>query len=181
MKEGGFGNLDWTENIVTKKNWECLSFTEVRARAGSKKKSSVFISINGNAENRVTSFRVKLNIEDLDDTIQVTDLAGNAANIFLRQVRWENPGEILGKIHGLEVFDIHAFGSRIQFKREFGDTPRYNFLAYEVGKSGIALPVDRYFDRNLWFPLTSSDGLPMVEGMMAGEGSQGLPLPDAEE
>ena len=138
--------------------------------------SSVFIFIKGDGENRVTSFRVKLNIENAADSAKIADLAGNAANIFLRQVRWENSAEIIGKIRALEAFDIRNFGSRIQFKREFGETPRYNFLANQISKRGPKTPGDLFFDRSKWFPLTGSDGLPMIDGMMAGESAEGLTL-----
>jgi len=182
VKASGFGDLEWTVSSVNKDNWECSSFIDLWKETDSKmKRSSIFISIHGDGENRVTSFRVKLNVENAADTIKVVDLAGNAANIFLRRVRWENPGEILGKIHGLEAFDIRNFGSRIQFKREFGEPPRYNFLANQISKPGKETPGATFFDRRKWFPLTGRDGLPMVDGMMAGEGSQGLLLPAPTE
>ncbi len=177
LKAGGFNDLDWTISSASKDKWECSSIVNLPPRSAEQPvQSSVFIFIKGDGENRVTSFRVKLNIEDTADTIRVVDLAGNAANIFLREVRWGNPGEILGKIHGLEAFDIRNFGSRIQFKREFGETPRYNFLANQISSPGKQTPGDIFFDRKKWFPLTDSNGLPMIDGMMAGEGSQGLSL-----
>ncbi|MCV9966018.1 DUF6030 family protein [Pararhizobium sp. BT-229] len=182
LKSGGFGNLDWTVSSANKDNWECSSFVDLPARSAEvTAQSSVFIFIKGDGENRVTSFRVKLNIESAADTIKVADLAGSAANIFLQQVRWGNPGEIIRKIHALEAFDIRNFGSRIQFKREFGETPRYNFLANQVSKPGKKAPGDLFFDRGKWFPLTGSDGLPMIDGMMAGESAEGLMLDPAGE
>jgi hypothetical protein len=176
LKAGGFGDLDWTISSGNKDNWECSSSVDLPVRADGTIQSSVFIFIKGDGENRVTSFRVKLNIEDAADTVEVADLAGKAATIFLNQVRWENPGEIIRKIHALEAFDIRNFGSRIQFKREFGETPRYNFLANQIRKRGKTTPGDIFFDRSEWFPLTGSDGLPMIDGMMAGESSDGLTL-----
>lgn len=181
LKSGGFGDLDWTVSSATRDNWECSSSVDLPPRdAKEAAQSSIFIFIKGDGENRVTSFRVKLNIENDADAIRVADLAGSAANIFLRQVRWGNPGEIIGKIHALEAFDIRNFGSRIQFKREFGETPRYNFLANQIGKPGNRAPGDLFFDRNKWFPLTGSDGLPMIDGMMAGESSEGWTLTGPE-
>jgi Family of unknown function (DUF6030) len=177
LKTGGFGDLDWTVSTGNKDNWECSSSVDLPARGSEQTvPSSIFIFIKGDGENRVTSFRVKLNIENVADTMKVADLAGNAANIFLSQVRWGNPGAIIGKIHALEAFDIRSFGSRIQFKREFGETPRYNFLANQINRAGRKNPGDLYFDRSEWFPLTDSDGLPMIDGMMAGESSDGLTL-----
>jgi len=176
LKTGGFGDLDWTVSSGIKDNWECSSSVDLPARGDGAVQSSIFIFIKGDGENRVTSFRVKLNIENVADTIKVADLAGNAANIFLSQVRWESPDEVIGKIHALEAFDIRNFGSRIQFKREFGETPRYNFLANQIRKRGKSTPGDIFFDRSKWLPLTGSDGLPMIDGMMAGESSDGLTL-----
>jgi len=175
LRDGGFGELDWTISRANKDNWECSSSVELPA-SSAPEQSSLFIAIKGDEENRVTSFRVKLNIETAADTANVTELAGQAANIFLRQVRWGNPEEIIGKIHALEPFDIRNFGSRIQFKKEFGETPRYNFLANQISAPGKKMPGDLYFDRSKWFQLTGSDGLPMVDGMMAGESAGGLPL-----
>lgn len=176
LRAGGFGELDWTVSSGNRDNWECSSSVDLPARGEGAIGSSIFIFIKGDGENRVTSFRVKLNIENPADTIKVADLAGNAANIFLQQVRWENPAEIIGKIRALEAFDIRSFGSRIQFKREFGETPRYNFFANQVTRRGPKTPGDLFFDRGEWFPLTGSDGLPMIDGMMAGESAEGLTL-----
>lgn len=177
LKSGGFGALDWTVSSAHKDNWECSSSVDLPPENGDDdKRSSLFIFIKGDGENRVTSFRVKLNIENAADTRKVAELAGRAANIFLRQVRWGTPEEIIGKIHALDPFDISNFGSRIQFKKEFGETPRYNFLANQINTPGKKMPADLFFDRGKWFPLTGSDGLPMVDGMMAGESADGLPL-----
>jgi hypothetical protein len=177
LRDGGFGQLDWTISLARKDDWECSSSIDLPPRStGKPEQSSLFIVIKGDGENRVTSFRVKLNIENTADTAKVAELAGDAANIFLRQVRWGNPEEIIGKIHALEPFDIRNFGSRIQFKKEFGDTPRYNFLANQISARGKKMPADLFFDRSKWFPLTGSDGLPMIDGMMAGESAGGIPL-----
>lgn len=179
LKSGGFGELDWTVSSANKDNWECSSSIDLPPHDAEKAaQSSLFIFIKGDGENRVTSFRVKLNIENAADTTKVAELGGDAANIFLRQVRWGNPEEIIGKIHALEPFDIRNFGSRIQFKKEFGDVPRYNFLANQINAPGKKMPGDLFFDRSKWFPLTGSDGLPMIDGMMAGESAGGLPLSD---
>jgi hypothetical protein len=175
LRAGGFGGLNWTVSAANEDNWECSSSIELPA-SGETVQSSVFIFIKGDGENRVTSFRVKLNIEKPADSAKIADLAGNAANIFLRQVRWENSSEIIGKIRALEAFEIRSFGSRIQFKREFGETPRYNFLANQLSKRGPKTRGDLFFDRGEWFPLTGSDGLPMIDGMMAGESAEGLTL-----
>jgi hypothetical protein len=178
LRSGGFGELDWTLSSGRKDNWECSSSVDLPPASGDDaKQSSLFIFIKGDGENRVTSFRVKLNIENAADTAKIAELAGNAANIFLRQVRWGTPEEIISKIHALEAFDIRNFGSRIQLKKEFGETPRYNFLANQINAPGKKMPADLFFDRSKWFPLTGSDGLPMVDGMMAGESAGGLPLP----
>ncbi len=177
LRDGGFGELAWTISRANKDNWECSSSVELPA-SSAPEQSSLFIVIKGDGENRVTSFRIKLNIENAADTAKVSELAGEAANIFLRQVRWGNPDEIIGKIHALEPFDLRNFGSRIQFKKEFGETPRYNFLANQISAPGKKMPGDLFFDRSKWFPLTGSDGLPMVDGMMAGESAGGLPLTD---
>lgn len=177
LRDGGFGELAWTISRANKDNWECSSSVELPP-SSTPEQSSLFIVIKGDGENRVTSFRIKLNIENAADTAKVSELAGEAANIFLRQVRWGNPDEIIGKIHALEPFDLRNFGSRIQFKKEFGETPRYNFLANQISAPGKKMPGDLFFDRSKWFPLTGSDGLPMVDGMMAGESAGGLPLTD---
>ena len=65
-------------------------------------------------------------------------------------------------------------------KKEFGETPRYNFLANQIFKRGRKSAAELYFDRTKWFALTGSDGLPMIDGMMAGETEGGLPLPEPD-
>lgn len=177
LRDGGFGELQWTSSLANSENWECSSSIDLPPPdAAQAVHSSLFILIKGDRENRVTSFRIKLNIENAADTAEVAKRGGEAANIFLHQVRWGNPEEIIAKIQALEDFDIRNFGSRIQFKREFGDTPRYNFLANQIGKTDRNVPGDLFFDRSKWFPLTGTDGLPMIDGMMAGESAGGLPL-----
>ncbi|WP_276119913.1 DUF6030 family protein [Pararhizobium qamdonense] len=177
LRDGGFGQLEWTSSRANNENWECSSSIDLPAEGAAQTvQSSLFILIKGDGENRVTSFRVKLNIENTADTAKVADLAGKAANIFLHQVRWGNPEEIIAKIQALEPFDVSNFGSRIQLKREFGEIPRYNFLANQISKPNRNVPGDLFFDRSKWFPLTGTDGLPMIDGMMAGESKGGLPL-----
>ena len=181
LRSAGFGGMDWSASTGGSQNWECSSLSSLSAKSGEETpQSSIFVFIKGDAENRVTSFRVKLNIETPEDTKKITELAGTAASIFLHQVQWENGGEIIAKIRALEEFDLRNFGSRIQLKKEFGDTPRYNFLANQIFKPGTKTPAELYFDRTKWFALTGSDGLPMIDGMMAGESDDGLPLPEPE-
>lgn len=53
----------------------------------------------------------------------------------MSEVRWAGGASITLKIQALQEFDLKRFGSRIQFKREMGDTPRYNFLANQAARA----------------------------------------------
>ena len=69
LKSAGFGGMDWSASSGNKENWECSSLTTLPSKeAGDVPQSSVFVFIKGDAENRVTSFRVKLNIETPADS-----------------------------------------------------------------------------------------------------------------
>ncbi|WP_275785492.1 DUF6030 family protein [Pararhizobium gei] len=178
LSEGGFGDLDWTVSSAAQENWECSSTIVLPAPEGEEAvPSSLFIFIRGDGEKRVTSFRVKLNVENAADAGTVAERGGEAASIFLNQVRWGNADEIITRIKAYQPFDIRNFGSRIQFKREFGEPPRYNFLASQTNRPLSQSAADLYFDRTQWFPLRSNDGTPKIGGMMAGENRDGLPLP----
>ncbi len=172
LRSGGFTDLTWTVSSANKDNWECSSLNNLPKKGGEDTiASSVFIAIKGDQENRVTSFRIKLNIEQPADRDEVARLGGEAATIFLRQVRWDNSDEVLTKIRALENFDIRNFGSRIQMKKEFGETPRYNFLASQnVDRRKPKLEA-RYFDRSKWFPLPDGAADPLSGGIIPGEGA----------
>ena len=77
--------------------------------------SSIFVLIKGDGENRVTSFRVKLNIERPADSGPVAALAADAAMIFLERVQWENSEEVVRLVRSLKEFELESFGSRIRF------------------------------------------------------------------
>ncbi len=172
LRSGGFADLQWTVSSVSKGNWECSSLNTLPAAAGEDTTpSSVFVAIKGDSENRVTSFRVKMNIEQPADRDAVVRLGGDAATIFLRQVRWDNSDEILTKIRALEDFDIRNFGSRIQLKKEFSETPRYNFLASQSVDRRKQTLEARYFDRTKWFPLPDGAADPLSGGIIPGEGA----------
>ncbi|WEZ82252.1 DUF6030 family protein [Rhizobium sp. 32-5/1] len=186
LRSGGFTDLNWTVSIANKDSWECSSLNSLPKIANDETvASSVFIAIKGDSENRVTSFRVKMNIEHPADRDAVARLGGEAATIFLRQVRWDNSDEILTKIRALEDFDIRNFGSRIQLKKEFSETPRYNFLASQIVDRRKQILEARYFDRSKWFPLPDGAADPLSGGIIPGEGAVpgeiALPTEDSSE
>jgi hypothetical protein len=172
LRSRGFAGLEWTVSSASKDSWECSSLNSLPKPAGEGTiASSVFIAIKGDSENRVTSFRVKMNIEQPTDRDAVVRLGGEAATIFLRQVRWDNSDEVLMKIQALENFDIRNFGSRIQLKKEFGETPRYNFLANQTIDRRKQKLEARFFDRSEWFPLPEGAADPLSGGIISGEGA----------
>lgn len=73
----------------------------------------------------------------------------------MSEVRWAGAQASL-KIQALQEFDLKRFGSRIQFKREMGDTPRYNFLANQAARARPKSIAELYFDREKW--LIPGDG-----------------------
>ncbi|WP_018235847.1 DUF6030 family protein [Ensifer sp. BR816] len=153
LREAGFRELEWKS--AESGRWECSSLIPF-ARPGVEKSSSIFILVKGSDEDEITSFRVKLNIEHAEDTQAVTSAAAAAASVFLSQVHWADSESIALKIQALGEFDLKRFGSRIQFRRESGDTPRYNFLANQTARTKPKSAAELYFDRETW--LAPGDG-----------------------
>lgn len=178
VKEAGFRGMDWVISSSNRDNWECSSLTTLlpSTDGNGAEQSSIFVLIKGDGENRVTSFRVKLNIERPADSGPVAALAADAAMIFLERVQWENSEEVVRLVRSLKEFELDNFGSRIRFRKEMGEVPRYNFIASQAPGKPRKSPVATYFDRERWLPLSDDYKAPMVGGMMAGEGSGGLPL-----
>ena len=83
----------------------------------------------------------------------MTDAVIAAIEVFLDEVRWREAPDIFANIRALREFDIIRFGNRIQLKKEFGETPRYNFIITpdRTRNRGSYLP--DYFDRSRWLPL----------------------------
>jgi len=153
LREAGFRDLEWTS--AESGRWECSSLVPF-ARPGDEKSSSIFIFVKGSDEDEINSFRVKLNIEHPDDTQVVTSAAAIAASVFLNHVRWADRESVALKIQGLDEFDLRRFGSRIQFKRESGETPRYNLLANRARRTRPKSIAETFFDRDQW--LAAGDG-----------------------
>ncbi|MDX0566384.1 hypothetical protein GOD83_20650 [Sinorhizobium medicae] len=153
LSDAGFRDLEWKS--AESGRWECSSLVPF-VRPGQEPSSSIFILVKGRGEEEITSFRVKLNIEHGGDTPVVTSAAARAASVFLNEVRWAGSASITLKIQALQEFDLERFGSRIQFRREMGDTPRYNFLANQTARTRPKSVAELYFDREKW--LTPGEG-----------------------
>jgi hypothetical protein len=154
LRRSGFETAGWKAGLFDQQSWECQSYREFRdARDGTTPPSSAFLSIRGNAEARVSSFRIKLNIENAATQGLVTDAVIAAIEVFLDEVRWEEAPDIFADIRALKEFYIIRFGNRIQLKKEFSETPRYNFTITpdRTRNRGTYLP--DYFDRSRWLPL----------------------------
>lgn len=157
LRRSGFVNSGWRAGVFDKDSWECQSYREFPG-ASVVTPSSAFLSIKGNAEARVSSFRIKLNIEDKTTQNAVTEAVIAAIGVFLDEVRWEEAPEIFADIRALKEFDIIRFGNRILLKKEFSETPRYNFIITpdRTRLRGSYLP--DYFDRSRWMPLRENFG-----------------------
>lgn len=117
--------------------------------------SSVFVLLKGDLQGRVLSFRVKFNIEIEADRATVIAAGSRAVESFLKQVHWQDDGDMLRQIAALQEFDRDDFGSHILFKREMGDLPRYNFLARQSDKPRRKIS-DAFFDPFAWLPLSDA-------------------------
>ncbi|MDK1377166.1 MULTISPECIES: DUF6030 family protein [unclassified Sinorhizobium] len=172
LRDAGFRELEWKS--AESGRWECSSLIPL-ARPGEDNPSSVFIFVKGNGEDEITSFRVKLNIERPEDTQAVTSAAAKAASVFLTQVRWADSASIALRIQALKEFDLKRFGSRIQFKQESGDVPRYNFLANQAARTRPKTIAELFFDRGKW--LTPGDGsaVSFVRGPAAWNAPEAMP------
>lgn len=118
--------------------------------------SSVFVLLKGDLQGRVLTFRVKFNIELEADSTAVLKAGSRAVEAFLQEVRWQDDGEMLRQIAALQEFDKDEFGSRIAFKRERVDLPRFNFLARKSEKPRRKIS-DAFFDPSAWLPLSDAD------------------------
>ena len=160
LRAGGFENSGWKAGAFDASNWECQSTREFPdAGDGGGGPSSAFLLVRGNAETHVSSFRIKLNIENPATQNRVIDAAVRTIEIFLEEVRWQSAPDILADIRELKEFDIVRLGNRLQFKKEtFGETPRYNFTITpdRTRKPDSYLP--DYFDRAQWLPLPKNLG-----------------------
>lgn len=172
LREAGFRELEWKS--AESGRWECSSLIPL-ARPGEDDPSSIFIFVKGSGEDEITSFRVKLNIERPEDTQAVTSAAARAASVFLTQVRWADSESIALRIQALKEFDLKRFGSRVQFKKESGDVPRYNFLANQAARTRPKSIAELFFDRGKW--LTPGDGsaVSFVRGPTAWNASEAAP------
>jgi len=154
LRKSGFVNSGWRAGSFDAESWECMSYREFPGeREGPRPPSSAFLSIKGNAEARISSFRIKLNIEDRATQAAVTEAVIAAIDVFLDEVRWEEAPEIFADIRALREFDLLRFGNRIQLKKEFSETPRYNFLITPDRGRARGSRIPDYFDRSRWLPL----------------------------
>lgn len=154
LRRSGFETAGWKAGLFDQQSWECQSYREFPdASDGANPASSAFLSIRGNAETRVSSFRIKLNIENPATRDRVTDAVIAAIGVFLDEVRWEEAPDIFADIRALEEFDLIRFGNRIQLKKEFGETPRYNFIVTPDRTRGRGSYLPDYFDRSRWLKL----------------------------
>ena len=161
LRDAGFRELEWKSSESGR--WECSSLVPFD-RPGMEKSSSIFIFVKGSDEDEITSFRVKLNIENPEDAQAVTSAAATAASVFLKQVHWADSESITLKMQALGEFDLKRFGSRIQFKRESGDTPRYNFLANQAARTRPKSAAELYFDREKWLPPGDGSIVSIIRG-----------------
>jgi hypothetical protein len=198
LKANGFPEISWTAGVVDGSGSECsavISFGKVPTVAHREsapppadplddtegqigpddppppRQSSLFILLKADQKGRVLSFRVKFNIEVEADRAAVIAAGSRAVDSFLKQVHWQDDGDMRRRIEALEEFDQDDFGSHILFKREWGDVPRYNFLARQSQKRRTTL-ADAYFDPFAWLPLSDA-GLSV---WMPASGLHSLPL-----
>ncbi|SOC43507.1 hypothetical protein SAMN05892877_111127 [Rhizobium subbaraonis] len=153
LQRTGFANSGWQEGL-TGSGWYCTSFREFTADDdGDGPKTSAYLSIRGSNQERLTSFRIKLNLENEATRTALTDAAIAAVGVFFEEVRWNDAPEILDNLRALKEFDVVVLGSRIQLKREFGDTPRFNFIITPDRSRPKNTYLPPYFDREKWLPM----------------------------
>lgn len=152
METVGFASAGWQEGLAGG-GWECTSFREFPTEGDGGPKTSAYLSIRGNDEERFSSFRIKLNLENEQSRTAMTDAAIAAIDIFLEKLRWSDVPEVFEGIRALKEFNVVVFGNRFQLKKEFSETPRYNFTVTpdRTRPKNIYLP--DYFNRDQWLPL----------------------------
>lgn len=159
LKTGGFVDYGWRAGAIASSGWECSSYREFPVEPENPTRpSSIFVSIRGNEETHISSFRVKLNFENPKDREELSEAVIAAIRTFLEEVNWEKTPEIFDNIRSLTEFDNVRFGNRIQFKKEFSETPRYNFLITPDRTVPKNSYLPDYFNRNLWLPMPDTSG-----------------------
>lgn len=153
LTEAGFPNSGWRTGVFDKQSWECQSYRDFPADSDTAAPSSAFLSIRGNAETRISSFRIKLNIENPQTRDRVIDVTLAAIGVFLDEVHWEEAPDIFANLRALKEFDLIRFGNRIRLGKEFSETPRYNFIVTPDRKRNRGSYLPDYFDRSRWLPL----------------------------
>ncbi|MFB2551236.1 DUF6030 family protein [Ensifer soli] len=147
----GLGAMSWSTSPFDHTSWECYALREQgQPLEEDKAPSSIFVALRGDGENRAASFRFKLNIEDPADRTRLTDEAATVAATMLGILGWQDDGTMERRIRALEPFDIRQFGSRAQFKREFGPAERYNF---HLSRDRQTAKRSDFFDPDRWLPV----------------------------
>ncbi len=153
MEPAGFASGGWQEGLAGG-GWECTSLREFPAEGdGDGPKTSAYLSIRGNDEERFSSFRIKLNLENDRSRTALTDAAIAAIDIFFKELRWSDVPEVTENIRALKDFNIVVFGNRFQLKREFGETPRYNFTITPDRTRPKNTYLPDYFNHDQWLPM----------------------------
>ncbi|MCD2182374.1 DUF6030 family protein [Rhizobium sp. GN54] len=153
METVGFASAGWQEGLAGG-GWECTSFREFPTEGdGDGPKTSAYLSIRGNDEERFSSFRIKLNLENDQSRTAMTDAAIAAIDIFLEKLRWSDVPEVFEGIRALKEFNIVVFGNRFQLKKEFSETPRYNFTVTPDRTRPKNTYLPDYFNRDQWLPM----------------------------
>mgnify|MGYP000190871287 CR=1 FL=1 len=155
LRAGGFENSGWKAGAFDASNWECQSTRDFPDSGdGEGGPSSAFLLMRGDAETHVSSFRIKLNIENPATRDHVTEAAARTIEIFLDEVHWQPAPDILADIRALKEFDLVRLGNRLQFKKEtFSEAPRYNFTITPDRTRDRNSYLPDYFDRTQWLPL----------------------------
>lgn len=160
LGRNGFVNYEWKESAFDKDSWECQSYREFPIdREGATAVSSTFVSIRGDGGTRISSFRIKLNVEDRATRNAVTEAAISVIRTFLEEIHWEDCPDVFADIRALKEFDFIRFGNRILLKKELGETPRYNFILTPDRNRNKGSYRPDYFNRKLWLPLPDNSRL----------------------
>lgn len=177
LQRTGFANAGWQEGLASG-GWECTSYREFPAQratgtqedgaapgeegvaAGAEVEgqaaappTSAYLSIRGSQEQQLTSFRIKMNLEDERTRTAMIDAVLAAIDVYFDELRWNEQPEVLDNIRALKEFDMVVFGNRFQLKRETGEPPRYNFTITRDRARPANSYLPDYFNRDQWLPL----------------------------
>lgn len=131
LDAAGFANLGWEPAEVAGTGWACMARTD-EVDIVNTVSNSLFYMLRGRGGQRIGNARLKINLPDAENARPFLEQAQEFVRVFSEQVGLVAPPDILRAIGDTQPARVVMHDATYTFKREFGDTPRFN-LSIEFG------------------------------------------------